>query len=304
MKKLVSIVVNYNSGTYLLKCVESLLASKLPDDLSHTICVVDNASTDKSLDSVKHLQTEVVSIISNDKNLGFSAANNQAFNRLASDYYACVNPDCQVGEETLSRVIRALEEDSTVAVASCVIYNSDGSVQKTCKRRFPTPGSALVRMFGLSRVDSGIFQDFDQGADGSLNTKMKGTVEYVEAISGAFFVMPKRSLQTIGLLDEGYFMHCEDLDYCMRARLAGYHVGFLDSTSVVHSKGESSKGARLRVLWYLHKGMGRFYKKFYQGKYPLIVTIFVYIGIGVRFLAKCCQSIIARLFQVRQPLNG
>ncbi len=159
-------------------------------------------------------------------------------------------------------------------------------------------------MFGLSRVDSGIFQDFDQGANATLNTKKKGTVEYVEAISGAFFVMPRRSLQTIGLLDAGYFMHCEDLDYCMRARLAGYHVGFLDSTSVMHSKGESSKGARIRVLWYLHKGMGRFYKKFYQEKYPLIVTIFVYIGIGARFIAKCCQAIILKIFQVRQPLNG
>lgn len=299
MKHVATIVVNYNSGPYLRKCVDSLLAAKFRDPVEHSIYVVDNLSSDDSMSAVLDLEARSpnISILENKKNIGFAAANNRVLQNVDADYYVLTNPDCQVTEHAISDVIEAMDNDRNLAVASCTIHNIDGSVQKTCKRKFPTPGTGLVRMLGLSRIDPDKFVDFDRGGETGKDAGAGGSgVEYVEAVSGAFFCLRKDALDKIGLLDDGYFMHCEDLDYCMRAKLAGCKVGFVSGAKVMHAKGVSARTAPVRVLWYLHKGMARFYRKFYQKEYPVLVTALVYLGIGVRFIGKTILTVGSRLF--------
>lgn len=272
-----AIVVNYNAGRYLVACVNSLLRSRQ----SIRICVVDNASSD---DSVVRLQNEIAEeqkpeIIINDENVGFARANNQVLRNRRAEFYALVNPDCEVGAETIGKILEVMRDDNTIGLASCLIKNADGSMQKTCRRKFPTPWSGFVRTFGLNALFPRVFKDFDYG-DSALSKK----IEYVEAISGAFMVVRGSALEEVGYLDSGYFMHCEDLDWCKRFWQAGLRVAFIPGTSVTHQKGVG--GRSLRVNWHLHQGMLRFYKKFYLDEYPKIMYVFIYAGIALSFLAK------------------
>ena len=90
----------------------------------------------------------------------------------------------------------------------------------------------------------------------------------VEAISGACMLVRRAALDDVGGLDEGYFLHCEDLDWCHRFRQAGWRVLFVPGVRVVHDKGVSSRARPVFVQWHLHRGMVRYYRKFLRDEYP------------------------------------
>ncbi|MDH3638104.1 MAG: glycosyltransferase family 2 protein [Gammaproteobacteria bacterium] len=276
-----AVVVNYNSGGWLRSCVTSILES----DVSCVVCVVDNASTDHSFDDVKSLEEQQGNLkcIRNEDNIGFSRAVNQVMRNNPADYYVIVNPDCVVGPRTISTIVGALEVDARNGLGSCLIENIDGTPQKTCRRSFPTPWSGLIRLLALNRLfpSSTIFKDFDAGSE----EPPKHTVT-VDAISGAFMVAKGAAVKKVGLLDEEYFMHCEDLDWCKRFWEAHYNVIYVPGVSVVHAKGVSGEKERIRVLWHLHRGMIRFYQKFYRERYSLPVRWLVYTGVYMRFFVQ------------------
>ncbi len=269
-----AIVVNYNAGGWLRDCIDSVLKSSC----RLGIVVVDNASSDNSIAGLGG-DAEKIELIRNSENIGFARANNQVMTNRSAEFYALINPDCIVEPDTIETVIDAMRSDESIGLASCLIRNADGSVQKTCRRRFPTPASALVRTLGLNRLQPEKYQDFDYGSE-----DIKGGVEYVDAVSGAFMLARGSALETVGYLDEGYFMHCEDLDWCKRFWQSGYKVAFTGDTCVAHAKGAS--GRSLRVNWHLHQGMLRFYRKFYLGEYPRILFALIYLGVYASFIGK------------------
>jgi len=177
-----------------------------------------------------------------------------------------------------------MNEDPTIGLASCRVLNEDGTLQTTCRRRFPTPWSAFVRMSQLGRMfkTSPKFADFDYGT--SVNED--DPVETVEAISGAFMVARMEAVRQVGLLDEEYFMHCEDLDWCKRFELHNLKVAFVPCASVLHAKGVSSQSRPVGVLYTLHIGMNRFFDKFYQTEYGLPLRLTVKLGIAMSFIAR------------------
>ncbi len=279
-KSVTAVIVNYNSGEWLEKSVTSLLDSSMP----LTVYVVDNHSRDGSVQAVRRIDAPgQIHIIENKENRGFAAANNQVLSEVESDYYVLINPDCTARRETVEKVVEAMEHDPGIGLASCLIRDPDGAIQKTCRRKFPTPWSGLVRTLGLDRVtrNNPVFANFDLGGQAPGEG-----VEYVEAVSGAFMVARGAAMRDVGVLDEDYFMHCEDLDWCMRYWKSGYKVAFVPGVEVVHAKGGSSSSNKWRVNWHLHRGMIRFYRKFYREKYPLAVMWLVFAGVGFRFLLK------------------
>lgn len=283
------IIVNYNAGNWLNRSVSSALAHS-----DGAVTVVDNASTDNSVASVQKQQDNPrLQWIQNSQNRGFAAANNQVLADLQSEFAVLLNPDCEINAQTLPLILHAFEAHPEMGMASCRILNEDGSLQPTCRRRFPTPWSALVRMLQLHRLFPGNprFQNFDYGADVSA----KAELEIVEAISGAFMVVRKEALAKVGLLDEDYFMHCEDLDWCKRFEMADWRVGFVAAASVTHAKGVSSRSRPIAVLWTLHRGMARFFDKFYQGQYPWLLRATVKLGIAASFVARSAMAALASL---------
>ena len=106
----------------------------------------------------------------------------------------------------------------------------------------------------------------------------------VEAISGACMMARREAVDDVGLWDEGYFLHCEDLDWCMRFRSKGWKILFVPSARVTHYLGVSSKSRPVFVEWHKHKGMMRFYRKFFKRQYPLGLMGLVAVGVWLRFV--------------------
>jgi GT2 family glycosyltransferase len=117
---------------------------------------------------------------------------------------------------------------------------------------------------------------------------------YKEAISGAFMLVRRSAMEDVGLMDEGYFLHCEDLDWCMRFRQKGWKILFVPDVEVIHAKGVCSHPRPVRVEWHKHKGMVRFYRKFFRHQYPFLLMWCVIGAVWLRF------GVLAVLFTLRR----
>ena len=287
------IIVNYNAGEWLSRCLGSVLQYT-----ESNITVVDNNSTDNSTGNAQasFANQPRLSWELNSENIGFAAANNQVLENLNADFALLLNPDCEINENTLPVMLSAFEQNEKLAIASCCIYNEDGSVQNTCRRRFPTPWTSFVRLLQLHRLfpNNAKFANFDYGefVKETGLTQGHATVEPVEAISGACMMIRHTAINEIGLLDEAYFMHCEDLDWCKRVEQSRWYVGFVGAASIVHAKGISSQSRPIKVLWTLHKGMNRFFDKHYYHQYSFPVRLLVKVGIICSFILRSTTSLV------------
>jgi GT2 family glycosyltransferase len=251
------IIVNFNAGEFLTAAVESALRSR---SVAH-VYIVDNASTDGSLDFLPHGHDDRLTIINNTANLGFAAACNLGLMRTASENVLLLNPDCCVMEGAIDRLITALRSANHVGMVGPLLLNPDLSEQAGGRRMLPMPSLVLARLFGAARLHRLLpFRppDFLLHKD----PLPEGPAE-VEAISGACMMVRGEMITDIGPLDEGYFLHGEDLDWCMRAWRRGWKVLFVPEAQVVHHKGVSSQTRPLTVEYYKHVGMVRFYRKLF-----------------------------------------
>ncbi|MDD5580372.1 MAG: glycosyltransferase family 2 protein [Methylobacter sp.] len=270
-----AIIVNYNAGDLLYECVESLL--KCP--LRIEIIVVDNASSDGSLKSLADVPQ--IKIIRNTLNTGFSAGCNKGLKAANADYLLFLNPDCSLDPHAIYELIQALKSDESVGMVGGLLMNPDGSEQGGGRRAVPTPWRSFVRVFELSRFANRwprLFFDFYLHKQ-PLPAK---PVE-VEAISGACMLAKRGAIEDVGLWDEGYFLHCEDLDWCMRFRKRDWKILFVPSARIMHALGVCSRSSPIFVEWHKHKGMMRFYRKFFRHQYPGVLMGIVTIGVWLRF---------------------
>jgi len=287
-----AIVVNYNAGVMLRLCIDSL--SNCP--LNVEVIVIDNASKDGSLNAVQNMPD--VQVISNVQNRGFAAACNQGVAVAKADNLLFLNPDCTFVPGTLSELLLHLRADPKAGMAGGLLVNPDGTEQGGGRRAVPTPWRSFVRAFGLARFSNRwpkLFFDFHL----HKQPLPDGPIE-VEAISGACMLVKREILAQVGLWDEAYFLHCEDLDWCMRVRQGGWKVLFVPSAKITHAAGACSTSRPFFVEWHKHKGMLRFYYKFFRHQYPGVLMWLVVIGVWLRFgMVMCCQVAKRLLARVR-----
>lgn len=280
------IIVNFNGGELLVRSVSKVFASDIPVK----VIVVDNASVDDSIQLLekKYGSDSRLTIIRNSSNVGFSAANNIALRQADSDFIMFLNPDCFIKPDTISRLLQTFRDNEQTGILGCRVLNPDGTEQKGCRRRVPTPWRTLVRVLGLSHFTKSAewLQGFDMSSE-----PLPEKAAPVDAISGSLMLVSRQALEDVGPLDEGYFLHCEDLDWCMRFHQKGYKVLFAPDIEVTHYQGFSSKQRPLRVMWHMHKGMMRFYNKFFLRSYPLPLTIVVAFGVWFRFIALAVRQV-------------
>ncbi|HHM04520.1 MAG TPA: glycosyltransferase family 2 protein, partial [Gammaproteobacteria bacterium] len=235
-----------------------------------------------------------VHILSNGKNLGFSRANNIAIQRARGRYVLLLNPDCIVNPDTLPQMLKVMESDPTAGMAGCLIRNPDGSEQPGCRRAVPTPWRTFVRIMHLYHA----FPHHPRFRSFLLhNDPLPKDPTPVESISGAFMLVRRSAIEQVGTLDEGYFMHCEDLDWCMRFSQAGWKILFVPSVEVIHFKGSCSKERPIRVIYHMHRGMVRFYRKFFQHHYSWPLMGLVALAVWVRFAILCIKELSTFPFQ-------
>jgi GT2 family glycosyltransferase len=272
-----AVIVNYNAGHLLAECIKSLIPQ-----LNGTIIVVDNASTDDSLRfGGLQIKNELIRIIRNTENIGFAAACNVGAYHSSAKHLLFLNPDSTLEQGALNRMIDVLESANDIGMVGGMLCNPDGTEQPGGRRVFPTPRRAFMRAFGLSRFANRfpkLFSDFLMHKD-----PIPVAPVAVEAISGACMLVKREVVDDVGLWDAGYFLHCEDLDWCMRFQQRGYKIMFVPDAKVLHFWGGSSRSRPVFVEWHKHKGMMRFYRKFFRHQYPGVLMGLVAAGVWLRF---------------------
>ena len=277
---LVSVVmVNFNGGDLAVDAAAACLRSTVPVELR----VADNGSIDGSLSRLRDLAASqaAMNLTEQDRNLGFAGACNREIAAAKGDYLLLLNPDCLLAPDTLERMIAVLEAHPEAGMAGCRVVNPDGSEQRGCRRTLPTLGSGLGRAFRLEGLRARLRRD-SREIDLHLQPPPPAPI-HVEAISGAFMLVRRRALDEVGPLDEGYFLHCEDLDWCKRFGQRGWKVLFVPEVKVVHHQGTCSNARPIRVEWYKHRGMLRYYRKFLAADKPIWMGGVVWCGVWLRF---------------------
>jgi len=278
------VIVNFDAGEFLKDAVQSVLPSRAVASL----CIVDNASTDASLASLPLSQDDRLTIIRNQTNLGFATACNIGLTRATADYVLLLNPDCRVAEGAVERLIAVLQSTEGAGLAGPLLLNSDGSEQAAGRRKFPMPRTVLAHAFGVMWFKRRVL---GHDAVRSEDPQTKQPSE-IEAISGACMMTSRTAIADVGLLDEHYFLHCEDLDWCMRFHLRGWKILFVPEAAVVHHKGISSRHRPLAAEYYKHKGMVRFYQKFLAAAHPRWLLMLVALSVWTRFLAVAVRRLL------------
>jgi N-acetylglucosaminyl-diphospho-decaprenol L-rhamnosyltransferase len=290
----VIIVVSSGAREHARACLESLRRHPLESG-PMAVHVIDNDSSDGTADMIRESFPEV-RLQTLPWNAGFCIANNVALSRTRAPYALLLNPDTEVSAGALDWMIRVLEERPDVGVASCRLVQPDGTFDHAAKRSFPTPVGALAHFTGVGRRN-GVPPRLAQYRAPGLDEHASGEVD---AVNGAFMLVRRSAMDEVGLLDERYWLYMDDLDWCYRFKLRGWKVWYDGSVTVMHVKGgttvEERKRGRHRGLRHnlaFHRGMGRFYRKFYAGERPLVDGL-IYLAIGVKFLVSAGRSAVAR----------
>ncbi len=288
VERLISvIIVNFNGGELLTECVRSVLASTVPV----TVYVVDNASEDESLHKLQQaiFNDERMQIIKNAENFGFARAANLALPNTTGEYLLFLNPDCLIRPDTLARFVKTMDKYPQAGMAGGLVLNPDGSEQPGCRRSVPTPWRAVVRIFHLDKLfpNSRRFKSFVLTRQPLPDQPIE-----IEGISGACMFVRRTALTQVGPMDETYFLHCEDLDWFMRFRAHNWSILFIPGIEVVHVKGVCSRHKPLSTLWYKHRGMIRFYRKFFRQQYPLLLLWCVIPAVWVRFAILAVMTLL------------
>lgn len=287
MKNLTIAILNYNSGGYLSKCLQSL--KEIRDEAEISVVVIDNNSTDGSLIEAKSELSypsfigKNVEFIENNENLGFSKGYNPTLKKIETEFILLLNPDCILKKGVIKKILEDFE-DGTVGVATCKILLPDGKVDLTAHRGFPTPWASFLYLLGNNSLYH-------------LTNKISQEIHEVDAISGAFFMTKKSVLENVNFLDERFFLYGEDIDLSLRIKKMGLKIIYDPGVEIIHYKGissglkkhsrefsEADKETRTRARDAFYEAMLIFYDKHYKNKYPFFINWMVYSGIYIKWM--------------------
>jgi GT2 family glycosyltransferase len=246
------VVVNYNAGEFLRRCVASVRASA--GDLSVDVVVVDNASRDGSARAVVETHPNV-RLIENRRNRGFGGAANQGIAVTDAPFILLLNPDSEVTGGTLGSLVKVARERPRAGAIGCLVRNPDGTIQPSA-RRVPRLLEAAMHAFLGPFVPDNRWSRAYTLADWDRASERE-----VEWISGSAMLLRREAALEIGAFDEGYFMYVEDVDLCTRLRAAGWRVLFSPELEVVHEIGVSARGQSRRMAFAHSDSIYRYFEK-------------------------------------------
>jgi N-acetylglucosaminyl-diphospho-decaprenol L-rhamnosyltransferase len=231
------VVVTWNSSGPLVNCLRAVEVER--EVISLELLVVDNASTDGSADVARQV-APWAQVIENRDNRGFAAANNQALAQAQGRYVALLNPDAEVLDHALLRLVRCLARMPEAGAAGPMTLTPSGEVDFRCARRFPTLWTEFCEVSGLTRR----FPRHRLFSGASMGHWDHKDPRDVDALSGACMVIRREALEQVGLLDEDFFMYSEDTELCFRLKQAGWRVVYWPEARVQHWGGYSTSQVR------------------------------------------------------------
>jgi GT2 family glycosyltransferase len=285
--KLSVVIVNYNVKYYLEQCLDSVLKSAR--NLNTEIFVVDNHSSDGSLEYLIPKFPDIC-FINNRENAGFSRANNQAIEQARGEYILLLNPDTALGENTLMRVCRFMDENKQAGAVGVKMLDGFGRFLPESKRGFPSPRNSFTKISGLAKLfpRSKIFGGYHLGYLDENET------HEVDVLAGAFMMLRREAVEKSGSLDNSFFMYGEDIDLSYRIGQAGY-ANFYLPEPIIHYKGESTR-KDIRYVKHFYTAMLIFFNK----HYPHSGSLFKWI---IRF-AIILTGFVAAVRKIRIPTRA
>jgi GT2 family glycosyltransferase len=251
------VIVSWNVCKDLIQCLDSI--RKYRPFGKYEVIVVDNASTDETVDIVRIRFPEVMMIVNSD-NKGFAAANNQGIEKSQSEYILLLNPDTILHPGSLDLLIDFMDSNKEVRACGPKLLNADGTIQRSV-RHFPTFRGALYRhtafrFLGIFRKDykKWLMKDFDHE-----------TRKEVDQLMGAALLIRKAVIDRIGGMDERFFMYYEEVDLCYRIQQAGWRIVFVPEALITHLGSRSSGQIPVRKRIMMLTSLLKFFRK-HRGK--------------------------------------
>ncbi len=281
-----NIIVNYNNSDVLNDCLESIY--KTVDGIEFEIIVIDNSLKDNGIESIKKKFPEI-KLIKNNKNVGFSRANNQAFKISEGDILLFLNPDIVLAEGAVTNMVTYLKSHKEIGVLGPKILNMDETLQYSC-RSFPYVWTGLFNRYSLITklfpnnyfTTKYLLTDFDHN-----------DVREVDWVSGSCMMISKDIFKKVGSFDENYFLFNEDVDLCKNMINIGHKTVYYPFAKVYHRITSSNNKVDPNIIIKRHIGMSYYFKKHH------------YKNIGVRcfvnfFIAlRCFSQLLFNLFRAR-----
>lgn len=283
MKDLSVIVVSYNTKDLILQTLSSVRSSLTNvTGISYEVIVVDNGSTDGSIQELKKLNGHEIKLIENGMNTGFGAANNRAAMKASGKYLLFLNSDTIVKNVNFKKLLAIMDERQDIGVLTVKLNLPDGSVDPASHRGFPTLWRSFTYFSKLERLTTSV-PLLNRLFGGYHLTYMDLNTEHeIDCPSGAFFLTRKELFDKVGGFDEAFFMYAEDIDLAWRIKEAGYRIWYYPYMSIVHIKGQSGRKAgdmkkKSVTNKHFYKAMKIFYKKHYEQQYPRLANSLVYL---------------------------
>ena len=268
------IIVSWNVRDLLRRCLVSL-SSVSPEapNLQTEIIVVDNGSTDGSVELVRDEFPQVI-LIANPDNIGFPAGNNQGIRTAQGRYLLLLNPDTEVIGDALNTLVRYVDTHPDVGLVGPQLLHSDGQVQSS-RRRFPTRATLFFESTWLKPLaPSSVLRRYyvlDQPDDAVLD---------VDWVTGAAMFARREVIAQVGGMDEGFFMYSEELDWCRRIKAAGWRVVYYPAAQIVHHVGKSSEQAVPARHINFHRSKIRYARKYHGRTTATLLRLFLLASYG------------------------
>lgn len=281
-QKISVVIVNYNVKYFLEQCLLSVYAAIR--GMEAEVIVVDNNSSDGSIEYLRPKFPDVT-FLENKENPGFAKANNQAIAQCKGEYVLLLNPDTLIGEENIRTLCFFMDEHTNCGGVGVKMLDGHGVFLPESKRSFPSPWVSFCKVFGLSALfaTSRLFARY------SLPYLSPDKEHKVDVLAGAFMLLRHEALDTIGLLDESFFMYGEDIDLSYRLTQGGY-LNFYVPERILHYKGESTRHDDLHYVKTFYGAMHIFYKKHYA-RSSWLMSLFIQLAILLRALLAALSSL-------------
>ncbi|NLN76337.1 MAG: glycosyltransferase family 2 protein [Armatimonadetes bacterium] len=273
-------IVNWNTRDELRDCLNSILSQR--ESVKMEVYVVDNASCDGSADMVASEFAGDVVLITNSDNKGFGTAHNQAISRCSGRYVLILNPDCRIlHADLLRKMVDYMDANRDIGMMGPRILNPDGSLQFSA-RRFPPMFAGLFRHTILGKL----FPN-NRFVKGYLMTDMPhDQIMDVDWLSGSALMVRRETFEQIGLLDERFFMYCEDVDWCKRAHDAGWRIVYYPKVEISHRIGAASDKNPIAMIKAHHRSMFLYFVKHNAKSPKILLAPLVVVALWLRTWAR------------------
>jgi GT2 family glycosyltransferase len=271
--KLSIVIPTYNAHEWIEQCLDSIRLHRPACD--YQVIVVDDKSTDDSVAIVRDRFPDV-RLFSNDRNLGFGKTVNVGLRAATGAYVLVLNNDTWMHEGALDAMIRYLDDHPETGIVGPKVLNGNGAIQEQCRRRIPTPAAALLYFTGVARM----FPRNPSIAGYLMTATDENATTEVDAVSGACLMVRRAAIDQIHGFDEEYYLYGEDMDFCWRAKSAGWKVVYDPAATITHFGGQGGTGKKklyATVEW--HRAMWIFYRKHRAPRVSRLERALVYSGI-------------------------